>query len=216
MIIIIKNSFFLNCLMIAGLIQASPVSVDLGGSGITSATAYAVLCGGIASVNPLQSIASVGTSGQALLSNGDGSLPTFQTLILAEYAHVYSTAASSITSGSNYLFNSNGLISSGISHSTSSNTDRITVNTAGTYQFIYFANTAASTSFISISVDGVLQVPSKYSFGGSGGERFLMGCCILTLTAGQIIRVVNSGGSTMTLSNTNSMVSAAITIMQIL
>lgn len=49
-----------------------------GGTGITSATAYAVICGGTTSTNPFQSIASVGTSGQILTSNGAGALPTFQ------------------------------------------------------------------------------------------------------------------------------------------
>lgn len=53
--------------------------VSGGGTGVTSATAYAVLCGGTTSTSALQSIASVGTSGQVLTSNGAGALPTFQT-----------------------------------------------------------------------------------------------------------------------------------------
>jgi len=50
-----------------------------GGTGATSNTAYAVLCGGTTSTGVVQSIASVGTSGQVLTSNGAGTLPTFQT-----------------------------------------------------------------------------------------------------------------------------------------
>lgn len=49
-----------------------------GGTGKTSTTAYAVLCGGTTTTAALQSIASVGTSGQVLTSNGAGALPTFQ------------------------------------------------------------------------------------------------------------------------------------------
>jgi hypothetical protein len=49
-----------------------------GGTGATSLTAYSVVCGGTTSTNPLQSVASVGTSGQVLTSNGAGALPTFQ------------------------------------------------------------------------------------------------------------------------------------------
>lgn len=49
-----------------------------GGTGITSATAYAVLCGGTSSTGALQSISGVGSSGQVLKSNGAGALPTFQ------------------------------------------------------------------------------------------------------------------------------------------
>ena len=49
-----------------------------GGTGVTSNTAYSVLCGGTTSTGAIQSIASVGTSGQVLTSNGAGALPTWQ------------------------------------------------------------------------------------------------------------------------------------------
>lgn len=49
-----------------------------GGTGVTSLTAYAVICGGTTSTGIVQSIASVGNSGQVLTSNGAGALPTFQ------------------------------------------------------------------------------------------------------------------------------------------
>jgi hypothetical protein len=62
-----------------------------GGTGITSATAYAVLCGGTTSTGAFQSVASVGSSGQALLSNGAGSTPTFQAIIPAYAAGTYAT-----------------------------------------------------------------------------------------------------------------------------
>jgi hypothetical protein len=52
--------------------------VTNGGTGVTSNTAYAVLTGGTTSTGAIQSIASVGTAGQRLVSNGSGSLPTFQ------------------------------------------------------------------------------------------------------------------------------------------
>jgi len=55
-----------------------PLPVSDGGTGATSATAYAVQCGGTTSTGAHQSIASVGTSGQVLTSNGAGALPTFQ------------------------------------------------------------------------------------------------------------------------------------------
>jgi hypothetical protein len=54
------------------------LSVNKGGSGRASATAFAVLCGGTTTTNPHQSIAGLGTSGQVLTSNGAGTLPTFQ------------------------------------------------------------------------------------------------------------------------------------------
>lgn len=57
---------------------STQVTVPKGGTGLTSATAYAVLCGGTTSTGAFQSVASVGTSGQVLTSNGAGALPTFQ------------------------------------------------------------------------------------------------------------------------------------------
>jgi hypothetical protein len=54
------------------------VPVADGGTGRSSHTAYAVLCGGTTTTSAQQSIASVGTSGQVLTSNGAGALPTFQ------------------------------------------------------------------------------------------------------------------------------------------
>ena len=49
-----------------------------GGTGRTTNTAYAVICGGTTTGGAEQSIASVGTAGQVLTSNGAGALPTFQ------------------------------------------------------------------------------------------------------------------------------------------
>jgi microcystin-dependent protein len=61
-------------------ITTGTVGVSVGGTGANSATAYAVQCGGTTSTGAFQSVASVGTSGQVLTSNGAGALPTFQTL----------------------------------------------------------------------------------------------------------------------------------------
>jgi hypothetical protein len=57
---------------------SNPITVSQGGTGNATATAYAVQCGGTTTTAAHQSIASVGTSGQVLTSNGAGSLPSFQ------------------------------------------------------------------------------------------------------------------------------------------
>ncbi len=59
--------------------SGTDVPVTDGGTGLSATTAYAVLCGGTTSTAALQPVASVGTSGQVLTSNGAGVLPTFQT-----------------------------------------------------------------------------------------------------------------------------------------
>jgi hypothetical protein len=64
----------------AVLNAGSTVTVAQGGTGRTSQTAFAVLCGGTTSTGAQQSIAGLGSSGQVLTSNGAGALPTFQTL----------------------------------------------------------------------------------------------------------------------------------------
>lgn len=65
--------------LIDALFDSGPVlKVAKGGTGAASATAYAVQCGGTTSTGAYQSVASVGTAGQVLTSNGAGALPSFQ------------------------------------------------------------------------------------------------------------------------------------------
>jgi hypothetical protein len=49
-----------------------------GGTGQSSFVAFTPICGGTDIANPLQSVASLATSGYVLTSNGAGTLPTFQ------------------------------------------------------------------------------------------------------------------------------------------
>jgi hypothetical protein len=56
----------------------STVVVAGGGTGLTSLTAYELLCGGTTSTANVQQIA-LGTSGQVLTSNGAGALASYQT-----------------------------------------------------------------------------------------------------------------------------------------
>lgn len=55
------------------------VPVADGGTGNSTMSAYAVVCGGTTTTNPLQSVAALGSAGDVLTSNGAGALPTFQT-----------------------------------------------------------------------------------------------------------------------------------------
>ena len=75
------------------------LAVGDGGSGRSSATAYAVLCGGTASGSAHQSIAGLGASGSVLTSNGASALPTFQTASSGgSLAFLASSSASASTS----------------------------------------------------------------------------------------------------------------------
>lgn len=116
------------------------VTVPHGGTGLSSTTAYAVLCGGTTSTGALQSIASVGTSGQVLTSNGAGALPTFQAvsagLSAASQAQMEAATSNSVaaTPGTTQYhpgvakvwvkFDGTGTISITASHNVASLTDR--------------------------------------------------------------------------------------------
>jgi len=69
----------------------SPIPVVEGGSGVQTITSYAVVCGGTVPTGPVQPIASVGTAGQGLTSNGAGALPTFQDTAMTTYRVVNTT-----------------------------------------------------------------------------------------------------------------------------
>ena len=73
---------------------------DLSGiTGVPSNTAYAVLCGGTTATNPIQSIASVGTAGQVLTSNGASALPTMQAAFISGMIILWSGSVVSIPAG---------------------------------------------------------------------------------------------------------------------
>lgn len=54
------------------------ITVPNGGTGAATFTPYTVICAGTTATGAFQNVASVGTSGQVLTSNGAGALPTFQ------------------------------------------------------------------------------------------------------------------------------------------
>ncbi len=58
--------------------STDPAQVSRGGTGNVSFIEFAVVCGGNTSINPIQSIVSVGSSGEVLTSNGASALPSFQ------------------------------------------------------------------------------------------------------------------------------------------
>src|SRR6185436_6610134 len=49
-----------------------------GGTGVSSVTAYSVICAGTTSTGAFQPLAALGASGTVLTSNGAGALPSFQ------------------------------------------------------------------------------------------------------------------------------------------
>src|SRR5882724_106289 len=64
----------------AGTWEGSTITVPFGGTGKTTFTAFAVICGGTTATGALQSIAGLGNIGEVLTSNGPGALPTMQSV----------------------------------------------------------------------------------------------------------------------------------------
>lgn len=133
---------------------ANPLTVANGGFGVASNTAYAVLTGGTTSTNPVQSIASVGTAGQTLESNGASALPTFQ----APGGYVFISQGldgNPADSQTYYLaigFNSTGTAGVGGLAST-----RFTVPFAGTIKAAYGAFTCTAGSSANSTVRLVIN-----------------------------------------------------------
>jgi hypothetical protein len=155
------------------LVSTGTLAVDQGGTGATSQTAYAVLAGGTTSTGAYQSIASVGTAGQILTSNGAGALPTFQ------------AAGGGFASGTVMLFAQTAAPTGWTKNTTTGDNSalRVTTGTASTGGSVGFTTAFASqtpTGSVSITtVSGSAgattlttpQIPSHTHTGKSQGSN---------------------------------------------
>lgn len=107
---------------------SAPVSVPNGGTGDSSFTAYAVLTGGTTSTGALQSIASVGTTGQVLTSNGASALPTFQTIAASGVTSITGTTGGAQTGAITLAGGTTGLAYGGSAGTITSTFAGITAN----------------------------------------------------------------------------------------
>jgi hypothetical protein len=98
---IIDATNYVTALAVGTLSLTTALGVASGGTGSTTATAYAVQCGGTTTTGAHQSVASVGTAGQVLTSNGAAALPSFQTItsFVTGMIMLWSGSAASIPSG---------------------------------------------------------------------------------------------------------------------
>lgn len=69
------------------LTNCTGLPVAGGGTGIASATAYGVICGGTTTTGAFQALASLGSSGARLTSAGAGALPSFKGGLTAFFAY---------------------------------------------------------------------------------------------------------------------------------
>lgn len=125
------------------------LSVPRGGTGLASATAYAVLCGGTSSTGAFQSVASLGTSGQILTSNGASSLPSFQ------------DSTSGFPSGTIMLFAQTSAPTGWTKNTTTNNNSalRVVTGTASTGGTVDFTTAFASQSVAGTNSSYTLTTP---------------------------------------------------------
>lgn len=151
------------------------VPVADGGTGLSSTTAYAVLCGGTTSTAALQSVASVGTSGYVLTSNGAGALPTFQAAAGGGWTLLGTLTT---TSGTSHTLSSLTLtsyktlmiVSDGVSFTATSKS--LILNHGGTLQFspllVSSTNVIAAIAFVDLTSGAAIAVGQQGAASVSG------------------------------------------------
>jgi hypothetical protein len=181
-----------------------PISVANGGTGDSSLTAYAVLCGGTTSTGNVQSIAGVGTSGQVLTSNGAGALPTFQPASGGSGI----TTVGDVTSGSVAFNGTAGTTltstTAGLTLTTASNSGGNGANASLTAGTSTFGSGTGGAVFITGGQGtlggGIIEIAGGYaSTSGTGGEAILIPGGSASGSAGNII--IGSSGTTGTGTN---------------
>lgn len=150
--------------------SGADLTVANGGTGRSTSTAYAVLCGGTTDTGAQQSVASLGTANQVLTSNGAGALPTFQD----------AGGASPIQAWVN--FNGSGVVSIRQSDNVSSITD----NGIGQYT-VNFTSAMTDADYV------VLAMGEVGTENGDGGQGFMISSSTAPLTTA--VRIVFKQGN---------------------
>jgi hypothetical protein len=110
--------------------------------------------------------------------------------VTPEYAYIYNVSGQFITLGNAVTFDSNGPISSGITHNPGSSF--IFINVSGNYK-IEFSGTATQTSQFSVYRNGVSVPGSRYGTPTAGTQNH--GAVIVAIIAGDVIQLNNTGSS---------------------
>lgn len=105
---------------------------------------------------------------------------------MSEYGYVYNTAAQVVPLETDVVFDSNGVLSSGITHVPSTST--IVVGVAGTYK-ITFVVSAVEPNQFALFQNGAPIAGSVY--GSGAGTQQTTGQVLVTMAAGDILTLRN-------------------------
>ncbi len=205
------------------------LNVAHGGTGDTSLTPYAVLTGGTTSTGAVQSIASVGTAGQVLTSNGAGLLPSMQNgsqagkqLVLATLTNPVANATGDGTSYT--IVYDTAPVNTGTAYDVT--TGIFTAPGTATYLIsgainINALTAAHSTGLVVITTTPLNLTADRGNYGAmratSGGGAYSASFCgYASLTVGQTIQIVlQVAGSTKTITVEGSGTTSAYNYMSI-
>lgn len=166
-----------------------------GTTGISVATGAIVATGVTGSISPTGVTGPVGATGPIGPTGVTG--PAGATgpigILASAYAYIYNVTAETVADGADVIFDSNGVMTGGITHTTS--TASISISTAGDYK-IEFSTTSITNSQFAIVVDGATSAP-----GSVYGIALMSALGFAHQNQGQVIITVPRGGSTITLRN---------------
>lgn len=161
-----------------GVWDATTITVNAGGTGIDTATAYSVICAGTTSTGAFQSLGALGASGTVLMSNGAGALPSFQAVGAAASLYTFTMAAA------------NTVVKGDVVYKTATN-DEVAIADADTVSH--------GTLVVGLANEGIA--------GGASGNIFVARGQVITAvltaaTSGTVYYLSTTGTSTNTLTTT--------------
>ena len=144
-----------------------------GNTGTTGATGPTGPTGAVSTVpgpaGPTGSTGSAGTAGG-----------------LAEYGYVYNTAAQVVAPEADVIFDSNGLLSSGITHSVPDS--QIVLAVTGTYEITFIVSSVEPNQF-ALSLNGAPLTGTTY--GSGNGTQQTTGDALISIAAGDVLTLRN-------------------------
>jgi hypothetical protein len=165
------------------------VATTHGGTGLVSVTAYEVVTGGVTSTSALQTVASTGTSGQVLTSQGAGSLPTWTSNVGGTVPVPVTVGGTGGTQATAYTLVTGG---------TSATSKLQSLASAGTAGQILTSNGAGvPPSWQANSGGGTVAFPITVPEGGTGGTAVTAYAIVAggTASTSPFQQVASVGGS---------------------
>jgi hypothetical protein len=134
---------------------------------------------------------------------------------LPQYAYIYNTTAQTVAVGADAIFDANGVLTSGITHTLG--TSQVVIHNSGNYE-VTFSVSATEANQMALSDNGTAVLGTIY--GSGAGTQQNTGQAIVALDAGDLLTLTNhTSASTITLPSlvggSQAEVNASLTILQL-